>query len=110
PLALPWLGGRLAPEGGLYAVLDTGDVQAVARRSRRIDLALELRHVAAPIDEGARHAADRQNGAQHAGGRAAQDVYVLAEHFDHDLAVDLRDALEHVVADRLREARLDAGD
>ena len=46
---------------------------------------------------------------QHVGRLRPQHIHVLAKHFDHDLAVDLRNALEHVVANRLREARLDAG-
>ena len=45
---------------------------------------------------------------EHRGRVLAQRRAVVAEDLDHDLAVDLRDALEDVVADRLREAGLDA--
>ena len=55
-LALPHLRRLLAAERRLDHVLDVGDVEAVARRARAVDLDLDLRQLAQPVDEGARDA------------------------------------------------------
>src|SRR5207302_3465714 len=110
PFTFPELRRRLAAERGLDDVFDVGDVQAVPRGALPIDLDLQLRHQPGAIDERPRDAADRRDRPQHLVRGPAEDVAVFAEHLDDDLAVDLRDALEDVVANRLREARLDPGD
>jgi hypothetical protein len=109
PLALPELRGRLAAEGGLDDVLDVGDVQSVTGRTGAIDLDPQLRDLAGAIHERTRDTGHRRDRLQDLVRKPAQHDGVVPERLDDDLSVDLRDALEHVVADGLREARLDAG-
>src|SRR5919198_860881 len=99
-LAFPHLRHRLAAERALDHVLHVADVDAVARGARPVDAHLDLRQLAQAIDEAARHARHGLHLLQYRDRQVAQRLEVLAEHLDHDLAVDLRDRLEDVVADR----------
>src|SRR5439155_15499045 len=105
----PHLGRDLAADGGFDRVLDIGDVQPIAGRAVPVDGDLQLRHLAGAIDEGAVDAPHVGDRVQHVGRSLTEDVGIFAEHLDHDLSVDLGDALEHVVADRLRDGDVDAG-
>ena len=108
-LTFPHLCGRLAAEGGFDRVLDVGDVEAVARGALAVDFDLHLWHW--PTRSMAAQVTPRTSGdlAKHFLGVFVQHRDVVAEDLDDDLAVDLRDALQHVVADRLREADDRAG-
>ena len=108
-LALPDLGRVLAAERGLDRVLDVGDVEPVSGGARPIDGDLQLRHLPGAIDEGAGDARRGRHRVEDGRRVLPQRGPVRAKHLDHDLAVDLRNALEDVVTDRLREARVDAG-
>ena len=99
----------LPPSRGFDHVLDVGNVQAITGGALAVDLDHALRHFAGAVDEGrGDHARtpSRRCAAILPPSRAGRRV--VAEHLDHDLAVDLRDAFQHVVADRLGEAGLDA--
>ena len=54
-------------------------------------------------------AADIGNRFEHLLRLVAQASPIVAEDLDHDLAVDLRNAFQHVVADGLGKTGLDAG-
>ena len=97
---------RVPPSAVSITSCDVADVEAVARRRGAVDLDQELRQLA---QRGRRRRAPRPARRWIASSVSvasfAQRVEVVAEHLDDDLAVDLRDRLEHVVADRLRERR-----
>ncbi len=107
---LPRSGGRLAGQGGFDHVLDVAHVQAVAGRPFAVDVDHQLRQLAQAVHLGALYALDLLELVLHGLDQAAQLAQVVTRHLDHDLALDLRDGLEHVVADRLRERRVHAGD
>src|SRR5262249_60101004 len=62
------------------------------------------------VDEGACHTTYWRNGAQHLLRVLPQGGWVLTKDFDDDLPIDLRNALQHVIAYGLREAGLKAWD
>src|SRR5581483_12494749 len=88
---------------------DIGDVQTVARRLRAVDQNLQLWNFACPVDEGTGYAADAGDDVQNFRRPLPEHGRIVAEHLDDDLAVDLRNALEDVVADRLRNRRFETG-
>ena len=69
-----------------------------------------MRQLAQTVDLGALHARDLTELTLQGLGGATQFRQVVPGHLDHDLPLDLRDGLEHVVPDRLRERRVDARD
>src|SRR5207247_11189446 len=94
PLAFPDLRRLLAAQRRLDHVLHVHYVQPVAGRALAVDLDLQLRHVARPIDEGPVDPADATDGIEHALRFFLEGGKVVAEYFDDDLAIDLRDALD----------------
>ena len=100
-ITLPHLGRDLPAERRLDDVFDIGDVEAVTRSARPIDFNLQLRHLARPVHERARDAWNGLNRVKHLFGLLTEDDAILAEDLDDDLSVNLRDAFEDVVPDRL---------
>src|SRR5205809_4609645 len=108
--SFPDLGRQLAAERRFDHVLNIRDVEAIAGRALPVDLDLQLGHRPRPIDESAGDSAHAGDRVKHILGPGPQHRGVLPEYLDHDLSVDLRDALQDVVPDWLGEARLDTGD
>jgi len=106
-LAFPQVGRRPPAQTDFDHILDIGDVQTVPGRTGAIDLHQIVGQLADAIDQRARHTLHIGDFGQHALGHPAQRRNIVTEHLDHDLAVDLRNAFENVVANRLREGRLD---
>ena len=107
-LSFPQFGGGPAAKSGLNHVLDVQYVKPIAGGAGPIDFDLQLRYLAAAVNKSPRHSSHWGNGVQDPFRLLLQDATVLAKHFDHNLPVDLGDALQHVVADGLRKARFDA--
>src|SRR5581483_1495045 len=100
----PQLGRRLPAQADLDLILDVTHVQPIPSGARPIDLQTRLRYLARAIDERALDAANRAHCTQHLLRALGELHRIVTEDLHHDLAVDLRDALQHVVANRLREA------
>ena len=83
-------------------VLNVADGQSVARGAGPVDLDLQLGNFAGSVHERACDAANFDPEP----GLLFQGLNVVPEDFDDYLPVDLRDALENVVPNRLREAGL----
>ena len=109
-IALPDFGADLAAERRFDHVLYIRDVEAIAGRALPVDFDLQLGHRPCPIDKSAGDSAHAGDCLKHILSPGAQHRGVLPEYLDHDLSVDLRDALQDVVPDWLREARLDTRD
>ena len=74
---------------------------AVTRGAFPVDLDLELGHFADTVDESARHAPDLRDRVQDLLRLGAQEGRIFAKHFDDNLAVDLGNAFQDVVTNRL---------
>ncbi|OUM01494.1 hypothetical protein A8M77_15900 [Variovorax sp. JS1663] len=70
----------------------------VACRALAVDVDHQLGEVAEPVDLAAEHAGHLLDLVLDGFCDPAQHGQVVARHLDHDLAVDLRDRLQHVVA------------
>src|ERR1043166_633438 len=106
--AFPDLRGRATAQSRFDDFLNIEHVQVVTRGAVAIDGDDRLRQLAQPIHKRARDPRNFLHVAQDLFGVRPQDGKVIAKNFDDNLSVDLRDALEDIVADGLREARLDA--
>src|SRR5712671_5585216 len=98
-----------ATEAGFNDVLNVGNVEAVTSGALAVDGDVGLRNFAHAIDEGTSHASNRANGLENFFGVMAQSGGIFTKDFDHDLAIDLRNAFEHVIANGLAKAGIDAG-
>src|SRR5262249_53726016 len=86
--------------------LDVRDVQSISRRALPVDFDLNLRNLTRAIDERAIHSVDCSHSIENALSTIPQCPHVIAEHADDDLSLDLRNTLQDVVPNRLRETRL----
>ena len=106
--SLPQFRRRLAAQTGLDHIFDVRNVEAVAGGAVPVNFDERLRHLARPINEGAGNARHRQKTADEVLRVGPQNAGIIAEQFNDNLAVNLRNAFQHIVANRLREAGLDA--
>src|SRR5579862_49429 len=106
-LPFPHLGYLLAAQRGFDDVLNVLYVDAVAGGARAVDADLDLGLFAEPVDICIRNAVDFLEFVQRLGREIAQDIHVIAEYLDDDLALDLRDAFQDIVPHRHRKARVD---
>jgi len=106
-VTFPQFGGGLAGEGRFDDVLDVHHVQAVAGSCGTVDFQTVLRQVAIAVDEGAHDTGHVADAVEDLPAFRTQCRHVVAEQLDDDLAVDLRDGFEDLVAYRLAEGRLD---
>src|SRR5205814_1814989 len=106
--AFPQLRRGLAAQADLNLVLDVADVQSVTRAAGAVNFDDRLRYFAGAVYEGALDAAHGGNTPQHFAHLFAQHFRVFAKNLDDHLSVNLRDAFQHVVTDRLGETRFHA--
>src|SRR5207247_3276168 len=108
-LALPDLSGLSAAQRRLDYVLDSRNTESITSRPLTINLDLQLRHLSGTIHKSPRHPSHRRHCVKDLLRFVAQDPRIFTEHLDDNLAIDLRDALQNIVANGLREAGFDAG-
>ena len=108
-VTLPQLGRRLAGQGHFDDILHVHDVEPVTGCRSPVDLQPVLRQIPIPVDKGPRHAGHLADLVEQLVGTGFKRCQVVTKHLDDNLAIDLRDRFENLVAYRLAERRLDAG-
>ena len=108
-LAFPQLRGRFAAQRCFHHILNVLHVQAEPCGAVTVDVDHQLRQVTEAVNLAALHPLDLFDFTLNGFGHAAQFTQVFAGHLDDDLALDLRYGFQHVVANRLRERWINAG-
>ena len=107
-LAFPQGGGGFAGQGGLNHILDVADVEPVAGRALAVNFNQQLRQLAKPIHLCTVDATHLLDLVFDFFGGFAQLGQIVPCEFDHNLPVDLRNRLQHIVPNGLRKSRLHA--
>src|SRR5262249_5061040 len=107
-LTFPDLGRRFAGQPNFNHIFNITNVQAIAGGAVAVDFNERLRHFSGAVDSGCLHAANITNRPKHLRRFGTEFRRVVAENLDDDLAVNLGDALQNVVADGLGETGFNA--
>src|SRR5882724_8054023 len=106
PFTLPQFRRRFSGESNFDDIFNVPNIESVPGGCIAINFNQRLGNLPRPVDNRSLDARQIHNSFEHFRGLLAQGSRVVAKDFDYDLTIDLRDALEHVVTNRLGKTGL----